>query len=97
MSTMATSILQTEERSALLRRKRASPCGFETDSPPILRRLLLAQSWSVASFTRAMVHYVGEHADYAEIFVYTSGLVIAKGRGAELFLSAVVEWSGGAL
>ena len=80
---------------ALLRRK--SAIGFETDSPPILCRLLRAQGWTLLSFggRTPMTHMLAEHMDYGEVRIYDSGLVIGQGDQVLTFLASLVEWCGG--
>ena len=85
------------KQEALLHRKGTSRVSFETDSPRILVRLLQAQGWMMHSWGPKAWNFVGEHMNYTEIAVYKSGLVLAKGDEAALFLSSLVEWSGGAL
>ena len=79
----------------LLRRK--STIGFETDSAPILCRLLQAQGWMLASYGARdrMAHFVGEDHDYAQIKVFASGLVLGIDEPAQRFLASLVEWCGG--
>lgn len=81
---------------ALLRRK--SGRTFETDSPPILVKLLRAQGWTFLAWCfgrKKMTHMLAEHMDYGEIQVYESGLVIASGDEVIGFLNSLVEWCGG--
>jgi len=84
------------KQQALLRRK--SDRTFETDSAPILVRLLRAQGWTYLSWSigrNKMTHMLAEHMDYGEIHVYESGLVIASGDKVLGFLGSLVEWCGG--
>lgn len=83
-------------RLALLRHK--SHQTFETDSPPILVRLLRAQGWTFYIYPsprNPVTHMIAEHMDYGEIQVFDSGLVVAAGDQVLGFLGSLVEWCGG--
>ena len=77
---------------ALLRRR--SACRFETPTPTVLATLLQAQGWEEARPQPTMRFF---RKDGETIGIADDGLVIATSEDAQLFLSSLVAWSGGAL
>ncbi len=92
---MTTGTARAPRPQVLLRRK--STIAFETDSAPILCRLLRAQGWTLLSLggRDRMTHMLAEHMDYGEARIYDSGLVLGQGEQVLTFLASLVEWCGG--